>query len=58
MSSMFCTVCAKPVQPLGRFRWYDALALLCTYGLWLFVVLFRSRRCPMCRNKGTLLKLR
>jgi len=54
MAAKWCTVCRKPVQPIGGFGCLDAFLTFWTCGLWLFVALFKKPICPMCRNNGTL----
>ena len=57
MATMYCTVCQKPVRTVGGFGFLDLLLTICTLGCWLLIAIFKRKKCPMCRNAGTLQRL-
>jgi hypothetical protein len=57
MAMMYCTVCQKPVRTVGGFGLIDLVLTVITCGIWLIIAFFKSKKCPMCRNSGTLQKL-
>ena len=44
-----CRDCKRCTSTMGGGAWLDWTLVLCTAGLWLFVMVFR-KRCPMCRH--------
>lgn len=46
----YCTLCHRPVEPRRHFGIPTLVVCLLTSGLWLLVMPFYRKRCPICRT--------
>jgi len=50
--SKYCSFCERPVQPKRRIGIGTLILVLITSGLWVFLIVFYRKRCPICSGTG------
>lgn len=52
MGMRHCTLCQRPVEPKRVIGAGTIILAVCTGGLWLLLIPFYSKRCPICKGKA------